>query len=585
MYKNQLQELAQRSCFNLPSYSCIREGPDHAPRFKAAVNFNGETFESPTFCSTLRQAEHAAAEVALNVLSKKGPSKVLAARVLDETGVYKNLLQETSHRAGLKLPVYTTVRSGPGHGPVFSCTVELAGMSFTGEPAKTKKQAQKNAALTAWSALKKQAKSAFSSSFSPPSSESGTNDEQDQVIIARYLATLKVPETNNSQRERRTIGVSAPIRREVIPYGDARSLNSSLQHQNWQCIPFYPELSLYQTCPQERVFQQQEHLLALSSLPSSSPGPQIFPFIRSMFQPDHGYYFPSLVEEPVSLLPEIGQFLYFSNGVMPVPARNVSQVSIKEIEENPQMEEDWRKGDGGSDCWKNNCPSNAPRLTPTEIPNSLVSLNSHSAQRMQESLQEKDEEKSVSSAPNAEISNQVQHNQTEQYSWFSPGFIDARFRPTTISTGGTKIRLQNTDSLHYFQSNIRPRNSSMVSSSGSVRGSVPPSFAAPVTIRASATASTASLRPQSSNPLMRAPPPPRTAASVCSSRPWPEGMRNHGGMPSRHYMAPAVHIRSVVPVCSAPPSKKYPGPSMEKITEEQRGDISAACSDFSKFQL
>lgn len=73
----------------------------------------------------------------------------------DETGVYKNLLQETAHRAGLKLPVYTTVRSGPGHVPVFSCTVELAGMSFTGETAKTKKQAQKNAAMTAWSTLKK----------------------------------------------------------------------------------------------------------------------------------------------------------------------------------------------------------------------------------------------------------------------------------------------------------------------------------------------------------------------------------------------------------------------------------------------
>lgn len=82
MYKNQLQELAQRSCFNLPSYACIREGPDHAPRFKATVNFNGEMFESPTFCSTLRQAEHAAAEVALNELSKRGPSSSLAAKVL-----------------------------------------------------------------------------------------------------------------------------------------------------------------------------------------------------------------------------------------------------------------------------------------------------------------------------------------------------------------------------------------------------------------------------------------------------------------------------------------------------------------------
>ena len=79
MYKNQLQELAQRSCFNLPSYSCIREGPDHAPQFKATVNFNGETFESPTFCSTLRQAEHAAAEVALKTLAERGPSRALAA--------------------------------------------------------------------------------------------------------------------------------------------------------------------------------------------------------------------------------------------------------------------------------------------------------------------------------------------------------------------------------------------------------------------------------------------------------------------------------------------------------------------------
>jgi dsRNA-specific ribonuclease len=72
----------------------------------------------------------------------------------DETGIYKNLLQETAHRAGLKLPVYTTIRSGPGHTPVFTCTVELAGKTFTGNPGKTKKQAQKNAAMAAWSELK-----------------------------------------------------------------------------------------------------------------------------------------------------------------------------------------------------------------------------------------------------------------------------------------------------------------------------------------------------------------------------------------------------------------------------------------------
>lgn len=72
----------------------------------------------------------------------------------DETGVYKNLLQETAHRAGMKLPSYTTVRTGPGYAPVFTCTVELAGMSFSGEQARTKKQAQKTAAMVAWFALK-----------------------------------------------------------------------------------------------------------------------------------------------------------------------------------------------------------------------------------------------------------------------------------------------------------------------------------------------------------------------------------------------------------------------------------------------
>ncbi|KMT09645.1 hypothetical protein BVRB_6g130970 [Beta vulgaris subsp. vulgaris] len=189
MFKNQLQELAQRSCFNLPSYACRREGPDHAPRFKASVNFNGEIFESPSYSPTLRQAEHAAAEVALNILSSRG-SKSLTARVLDETGVYKNLLQETAHKAGLNLPVYTTIRTGPGHIPTFTCTVELAGMSFTGESAKTKKQAEKNAAIAAWSSLKK-----MPSLF--PKIES--SEEHDQVIVTRVLSSFRTQKTGKQK--------------------------------------------------------------------------------------------------------------------------------------------------------------------------------------------------------------------------------------------------------------------------------------------------------------------------------------------------------------------------------------------------
>ncbi|KAK3033941.1 hypothetical protein RJ639_032373 [Escallonia herrerae] len=216
MYKNQLQELAQRSCFNLPSYTCVREGPDHAPMFKAAVNFNGETYESPAFCTTLRQAEHSAAEVALNALASRGPSNSLAARILDETGVYKNLLQEVSQRVGASLPLYTTYRSGLGHLPVFTCTVELAGITFTGEPAKNKKQAEKNAAMAAWSSLKlylatttgfinhrcssedreTRCLKCFSlyavTQQSESSSEKVSNDEQEHVTVARALQKYRL---------------------------------------------------------------------------------------------------------------------------------------------------------------------------------------------------------------------------------------------------------------------------------------------------------------------------------------------------------------------------------------------------------
>ncbi|KAL2938344.1 Double-stranded RNA-binding protein 2 [Bienertia sinuspersici] len=180
MYKNQLQELAQRSCFNLPSYTCIREGPDHAPRFKAVVTFNGESFESPSYCSTLRQAEHAAAEVALNSLSSRGPSHSLAARILDETGFTKTFYKRFHKGVGAPLPHYTTYRSGLGHQPVFTGKVELAGIIFTGEQAKNKKQAEKNAALAAWQSLKQLAQQSGSSS-----AEQENTDELEQVTIAR----------------------------------------------------------------------------------------------------------------------------------------------------------------------------------------------------------------------------------------------------------------------------------------------------------------------------------------------------------------------------------------------------------------
>lgn len=472
MYKNQLQELAQRSCFNLPSYSCIREGPDHAPRFKAKVSFNGEAFESPNFFSTLRQAEHASAEVALKTLSQRGPSRALAARVLDETGVYKNLLQETAHRAGLNLPVYTTVRSGVGGVPLFSCTVELAGMSFKGEPAKTKKQAQKSAAMGAWFSLKNLS---MQDSSGSTSSESGGKEEQEQMSVARYLSKFKSP-------ERRKPPLKPPVKNDVIPYHVNRRRPG---HQNYTYFPLSPEMASYPNW-HHGVTLPRSYLLTSPPPPLSISGPQFFPFVQSIFGP---YTFPN---DP---LVQRGPFLYMAGG--DVVHTGTSRVRIEEIEEhNNQPEDKWLS--------KN--------------------VNSHVKTSNREDL----------------------------VSWVNPGFLRNDTGPVTV--GQPTIGRRNADYSRFFPPPCSTRR--------------PPLFPPPETSHININAATS-----------RVP------------RPWLERSR----VPCARTMAPAVQIRSVVPVCSAPghrvpPHSQVASSSSSKGSETRRAEgtfdsISAMSSDFSRLQL
>lgn len=69
LYKNQLQSYTQKKNLPLPMYSCEREGPPHASRFKCKVTIDGQTYESLQFFPTLKEAEHEAAKVALMSLS------------------------------------------------------------------------------------------------------------------------------------------------------------------------------------------------------------------------------------------------------------------------------------------------------------------------------------------------------------------------------------------------------------------------------------------------------------------------------------------------------------------------------------
>ncbi|XP_044500581.1 double-stranded RNA-binding protein 2-like isoform X2 [Mangifera indica] len=566
MYKNQLQELAQRSCFNLPAYSCIREGPDHAPRFKATVNFNGETFESPTFCSTLRQAEHAAAEVALSTLANKGPSRALAARVLDETGVYKNLLQETAHKAGLNLPMYTTVRSGPGHVPVFSCTVELARMSFTGEPARTKKQAQKNAAMVAWSTLKRLSQRGSTVSTSPSSHllESKCNEEQEQVVIARFLSSLQQPESklfmqNDCQHGHQRF---IPMCRGLAP--PTSSLYPE-QYQSWAYPNFSPELDLCQMWQQEQFLQLQNRLLILPVPPSPPLGPQILPYMQSIFCPNHTLYIPTgkqeplPIEEPRVTVATSSPSLCFSSKSVPEPIRSRSTVTIQEIQEEKAEE--------------------SSKLPPSVVPDASVSVRPNAEPRIEQPIHEDGNQKNVDleSKISVELENKFENVKYERSQSGQSELASHRNLESGFKLGNPQI--QNPRAPSHLRPQYHPRASSHRSprspSSTAMRTVAPISSARPL--------------PQHLASQIPAPPSMRTGFSSHSSIPSTERRNLRQVHPS--FMAPAVRIRTVVPVCSAPPPRQMPSsiseaaaPNREKEDSFQE-DISTAASKLDNFHL
>ncbi|RLN24704.1 double-stranded RNA-binding protein 1-like isoform X1 [Panicum miliaceum] len=150
-YKTQLQIYAQKRGKNLPSYRTIYGGSLHAPLFKSEVTIDGQTFESPEYFHTMKEAETAAAKVALMSLPQEAspPQQSLVPSVS-----YKNRLQELAQKEGFPLPVYATTSDVLNHSAAFISTVKIQGTTFQGEPGNTKNQAEMNAAKVAFQHFK-----------------------------------------------------------------------------------------------------------------------------------------------------------------------------------------------------------------------------------------------------------------------------------------------------------------------------------------------------------------------------------------------------------------------------------------------
>ncbi|GAU48806.1 hypothetical protein TSUD_406390 [Trifolium subterraneum] len=165
--KSHLHNYAQKNNLDPLVYEIKAEGLPHDIHYKAIVSIGGKSFESPTFFNTVKEAEQAAAKVAMMEL----PISVdlfQKASVLDESCPSKSLLLELTQREGFSKPTYKTTESGSSHLPTFFSTIEVEGLEFHGKASRSKKLAENDAAKIAYIALKECGRdmyAAFSSSF------------------------------------------------------------------------------------------------------------------------------------------------------------------------------------------------------------------------------------------------------------------------------------------------------------------------------------------------------------------------------------------------------------------------------------
>lgn len=138
-HKLQLQIYAQKRGKQLPKYRRTQEGPSHAPLFKSTVTIDGQTFESPQYCQTIKESENAAANLALMSLTQEVQGMQ-----------YINPRHELAEKEGCSLPVYNTSSDDSKNSSISKSTVHTQGGSFQEGPGNTKKQKQMTVAELAF---------------------------------------------------------------------------------------------------------------------------------------------------------------------------------------------------------------------------------------------------------------------------------------------------------------------------------------------------------------------------------------------------------------------------------------------------
>ncbi|KAK9700244.1 hypothetical protein RND81_08G226200 [Saponaria officinalis] len=153
MYKNRLQEFAQRANLQLPSYHTVNEQElRQVPKFRSTVEVDGEKYTSTNTFTTRKAAEQDVAKLALESISKKIKNCVSRNTKdggfppIHEDRVFsKSILHEFAAKKNLEKPTYDTVKLESAL-PLFVSSLVFDGVKYTGEPSVNKKEAEQLAA-------------------------------------------------------------------------------------------------------------------------------------------------------------------------------------------------------------------------------------------------------------------------------------------------------------------------------------------------------------------------------------------------------------------------------------------------------
>lgn len=212
MYKNRLQEYAQRSAIQLPMYKTVNEGSQHAPKFRSTVVVDGQIYTSSNTFLQRKIAEQDVSKLALEHISKKIKDErcPLTPLICENTVFCKSILNEFAVKMNLQKPIYNTVQT-EGLPPVFISSLVFDGVCYDGEPGRNKKEAEQLAARAV---------------ILSHLGKSGSGIILSEIIKSKgklYAALQKVKDRSNANISAVPQGPSIPAMEVAIPGASSRT--------------------------------------------------------------------------------------------------------------------------------------------------------------------------------------------------------------------------------------------------------------------------------------------------------------------------------------------------------------------------